>query len=191
MSKRIRALRPRRLAVEFLEARDMPAATFQIVTLTGNNAAFVPIDAVTGSDQGGVAVSSSQVFVTGQSATGRFNLTDLSGGTSVGSRYDGVTGNVRTGQAYVLGTQDFFFPFAVHPITSSQGGVGVNLTHLIPIDGATGALLTAQATARHRRSSSIRGPASTPATTASSSTPTIPSSMKSIWRPALRGRPRR
>src|SRR5207244_1156840 len=85
-------------------------------------------------------VSTSQVFVTGQTATGHYNLSNLASGTSVGNRYDGLTGNVRTGQAYVLASQDFIPPFNINPITTAQSSVGVTLTHVIPVDATTGAL---------------------------------------------------
>src|SRR5687767_7637913 len=104
----IRTRRPRRLSIERLETRDVPASNFQITALTANAVSTVTHDAVTGDDQGGIAVTGARAFVTGQDATGSFNLADLSDGVSINNRYDALTGNVRTGQAYVLGNQDLF-----------------------------------------------------------------------------------
>ena len=128
------SIRTRRLFAELLEARDVPAANFQIVSLTADHVGTVTHGAVTGGDQGGIATSGSKVFVTGQTATGSFNLSNLSGGTSVGARYDALASNFRTGQAYVLGSRDFFPPFNINPLTTAGGQV----THLIPLDGGSG-----------------------------------------------------
>jgi hypothetical protein len=86
---------------------------------------------VTGDDRGGSAVSTSQVFYTGDSFTGRFALADLSGGTSVGRQYDAIIGNVRDGTVYT-------FASSGTPI----GMAGGSANQLIEIDGMTGALTT-------------------------------------------------
>jgi hypothetical protein len=57
----------------------VPCMEFQITGLFATNSQVVDHDALTGDDRGGIAVSSSQVFITGDSATARFNAADLSG----------------------------------------------------------------------------------------------------------------
>ena len=52
---------------------------------------------MTGDDRGGIAVSTTNVFYTGDGATGRFAL-NLSGGVSTGYQYDALTSNLRTGR---------------------------------------------------------------------------------------------
>ncbi len=107
------------------------AAVFQINTMTDSNPLLIPHQPVTGDDRGGIAISNSQVFYSGDSSTGRFSITDLSGGTAVGFRYDGLTSDLATGQVYSLGL-DASTPYA--------GSVPQSITHLLEINGATGAL---------------------------------------------------
>lgn len=123
------------LRLEPLEGRDAPAANFKIASLTANNATAVQ-DSVTGSDKGGIALSGSQVFVTGQTTTGRFNSSDLTGGAGVGRRYDALVSNLRTGAVYVLGKQDFMNPGQDVPLDDLGGTV----SSLLELDPATGAL---------------------------------------------------
>jgi hypothetical protein len=56
----------------------------------------------TGDDRGGIAVSTSQVFVTGDNATARFSRTDLSGGVQIDDQNDALVTNVRNGYLYAL-----------------------------------------------------------------------------------------
>jgi hypothetical protein len=104
------------------------AAPFGIVSLGSSGSAIVDHDSVTGDDRGGIAVSTSRVFYTGDSATGRFSITDLTGGASTGSRYDSIAGNIRTGDVYVFGEGGF-------PATG-----GDVADRLLGINGSTGAL---------------------------------------------------
>lgn len=121
----------RSLRLEPLEARDVPASNFQILTLTGDNFSSMKHDSVTGDDRGGIALSNSQVFVTGDLATGRFAASDLSGGTMMPPpQYEALTGDLKTQTAYVLGSS------ANTPLSFGGGFV----THLLELDGATGAL---------------------------------------------------
>src|SRR5262249_2205516 len=92
-------------------------------------------DAVTGDDFGGVAASGSQLFVTGQTATGRFNLSDLSGGTSVGAQYQGIVGDLPSQKVYVLGSAPGT-PLVFLPPSPFGGFVD----RLLEVNGATGAL---------------------------------------------------
>jgi hypothetical protein len=121
--------RARRLVLESLEARDVPATYFKIDSFTPNNAQVIDHSGVTGPDQGGIAVSSSQVFVTGAFSSGRFNRTNLSGGTSI-AKLDALVADLHTEAVYVLGTN----------ATTPLGTGGGTVTHLLAVNGATGAL---------------------------------------------------
>ena len=66
-------------------ARPSPATEFGITALLGTGSQAIEHNGVTGDDRGGIAVSSTHVFYSGDSATGRFNLADLSGGASAGA----------------------------------------------------------------------------------------------------------
>jgi hypothetical protein len=79
----------------------LPLRDFMIASLS-NNATIIDHESITGDDRGGLAASSSSVFYTGDSASGRFDLTDLSGGVSLGQRYDGLVSDLRTETVYVL-----------------------------------------------------------------------------------------
>lgn len=113
---------------------------FQITSLTANNAAIVAHAAVTGDDRGGIALSSTQVFYTGDGPTGfgqtgRFSALDLSGGTSTAGQYDGIFSDLATETVYTLGTSPTT-PVNATPSLTFSGSI----THLLQIDGATGAL---------------------------------------------------
>jgi len=102
-----------------------------ISALTADNAVIVDHDDLTGDDRGGIAVSSTSVFISGDDDLGRFDL-DLGSPTATGFEYDGLVSNIRTSQVYVL---------AVGPTTPiADGESPQTITHLLPIDGATGAL---------------------------------------------------
>jgi large repetitive protein len=121
----------RLLRVERLESRDVPASNFQILSLTGNNVTAVQHDAFTGDDRGGIALSASQVFVTGDSTTGRFAASNLSGGTALPPpQYDGLTGDLKTQTAYTLGSSP----------TTPLGFGGGSVNFLLELDASTGAL---------------------------------------------------
>mgnify|MGYP001795046543 CR=1 FL=1 len=102
----------------------------QIVSLDDTNSAIIEHDGITGDDRGGIAVSNSHVFVTGDGATGYATL-DLST-TSPLIRYDGLFSDIATGTVYTLGTD------STTPLVRSTGTVSV--THLLEIDGSTGEL---------------------------------------------------
>ena len=108
-----------------------PARNFRITALLTNGSKVVDHDVLTGDDRGGIAVSRTHVFYTGDSSTARFQAADLSGGTELGQIRDALTGNLRNGAIYTLvnGTT---------PLGSSGGIVN----GLIELDGATGALTT-------------------------------------------------
>jgi hypothetical protein len=103
--------------------------TFKIVDLTADNAVAIEHNQFTGDDRGGIATSLERVFVTGDSATARFGIEDLSGATGVGQLYDALVGDLRSGAVYVLanGNSPIFF----------GGGL---VDGLLEVDGITGAL---------------------------------------------------
>ena len=110
---------------------------FRIASLNSTNPNMILSDAVTGDDGSAFALSSSSVFFTGDARTGRFNLTDLGGGAGLpqGSvRYTTLSSDLQTGKIYTLATS------ATEPITSN---FAVTATHLIEINGASGAILGA------------------------------------------------
>ncbi len=106
--------------------------SFRIDTLSTAGCAAIEHNVTTGDDRGGIAVSNSQVFYTGDTATARFALTNLSGATRVGRQYDAIVSNLRTGKVYTFGTSA--------TVAMNYGG-GI-ATHLIEINGDTGALTT-------------------------------------------------
>ncbi len=114
-----------------------PNDTFRIGTLSGTGCTAVDEVAVAGDDRGGIAVSSTNVFYTGDSATGRFSTADVGGGTvavAAPAQLDSITQNLRTGTIYSLGTS------ATTILPGGPGGTGGTVTHLLEINGNTGAL---------------------------------------------------
>jgi hypothetical protein len=108
----------------------IPGLSFRIDALSSSSCAAIEHNTVTGDDRGGIAVSPTNVFYTGDSATGRFALANLAGGVGVGRQYDALVSNLRTGQVFTFGTS------ASVPMPFGGG----TATHLIEISGATGAL---------------------------------------------------
>jgi hypothetical protein len=105
-----------------------PSPDFQIIALRTNNSRVVDHDTLTSDDRGGIAVSTSQAFVTGDGATARFSAADLSGGTSLGIIIrDSLCADLRTETVYLLGNGST-------PLTSAGGTV----TTLIELNSATG-----------------------------------------------------
>ncbi len=128
-SRRKSALRYTLIVLLNLGAGPTRGQDFQITDLSAVGCSVVDHGSITGDDRGGIAASLTHVFYTGDSATGRFDLEDLSGGVSVGQRYDAMVSDLSTGTMYSLGDGDT-------PITSAGGTV----TTLLEIDGTTGAL---------------------------------------------------
>jgi hypothetical protein len=89
--------------------------------------------AVTGASRGGIALSNAQLFYTGQTATGRFNLATLEG-TPVGARYDAIVSNLRTAVVYA------FVDATGAPVTAPMG----DAVALRELDSTTGALTARQ-----------------------------------------------
>ncbi|MGD1854949.1 MAG: DUF4347 domain-containing protein [Leptolyngbyaceae cyanobacterium] len=112
---------------------------FRIVSLGGSiidevpaNSAVADHDDITGDDRGGIAISGTKIFVTGDAQTGSVNRSDLSGGVALNTRYDGIFNDIATDTVYTLGTD------STTPLESNSGTATV--THLLEIDGSTGAL---------------------------------------------------
>ncbi|MGC4006026.1 MAG: FG-GAP-like repeat-containing protein [Pirellulales bacterium] len=122
---------------ESLEDRHVMTATLKIETLTLNNSLSMNIAPIVGDYDGGIALSTTQVFTTGDNNSGRFSAADLSGGASLGRSYDGLVSDLATGKVYALG-KNATTPLS-YPPSFFQGET---ITHLIEIDGATGALTT-------------------------------------------------
>jgi hypothetical protein len=102
---------------------------FQIVSMGSTGAAVVDHDAITSDERGGIAVSTDRVFVTGDSATSRHALANLSGGASIGRVSNGLCSDIGTGIVYVLANNGVETP----------GGGTIN--QLIELDPLTGALM--------------------------------------------------
>ena len=93
-------------------------------------------DMVSGDDRGGIAVSASNVFYTGDVATVRASLTDLGGLASVGAQHDSMLSDLASGEVYVLLNEADAGPVfapgsSFTPLVATQLGV---------LNGSTGAL---------------------------------------------------
>jgi hypothetical protein len=106
---------------------DWARSTFQINFLDATGCVRIEHEPGSGDDRGGIAVSTTSVFYTGDFRTGLFPL-DLSSGTVLGQRYDALTSDLRTGQVYSLG--DGATPLEIF--------ISSTLNSLIEIDGTTG-----------------------------------------------------
>lgn len=104
--------------------------TFQISSLTTDSSNIIEHNFVTGDDRGGIALSTTNLFYTGDSSTGKFDVTNLSnaGLLSPSAQYDALVSDLRTRQVYSLGS--LFGPIA------SGGG---EVSRLIALDPDTGA----------------------------------------------------
>ncbi|MBP6833503.1 MAG: hypothetical protein KA978_22135 [Deltaproteobacteria bacterium] len=109
--------------------RPLTGTTFRIQSL-GTMCRAVEHNRVTGDDRGGIAVSLSGVFYTGDTSTGRFDLDSLSG-VPLGRIDDGLVSDLATGQVYSLRSRG-------RPVNMT--GEGDLITGLALVDGLTGAL---------------------------------------------------
>jgi hypothetical protein len=103
---------------------------FKIRELRATNCQTVDHSTLSGDDRGGIALSSSQVFYSGDESTVRYSATSLGAGARVGRIYDALASNLRTETAYSLANG-----------TNLVEGPGT-VTTLIQLDSATGLLLT-------------------------------------------------
>jgi len=103
--------------------------TFCIDSLTGNNVVAVNHQSIIGDDRGGIALSQTGAYYTGDSATVRHDQANIANQSSIGRRDDGIVYTVGDKQLYSLGTS---------ATTSIQGfsGATSTITHLRQLDDA-------------------------------------------------------
>lgn len=117
--------------------------TFQVNSFSSSGCSLIDHAMVTGDDRGGIAVSTSQLFYTGDSGTGRFSRSDLSGGTAITAQLDTMVTDVATSTVYLLGSADG--PFGqgggtvthLYPLTpeGQLDGEGISLSMAVPATG--------------------------------------------------------
>jgi len=107
--------------------------SFRVTMLGQSGCMAVDHSSPSGDDRGGIGVSSTQVFYSGDSSTVRISAADLTGVTAIGTIHDGMVTDVADGSVYVL------LDAAGMEVTYSGS---VTVTQLGRLDGATG-LLTA------------------------------------------------
>lgn len=130
---------------------------FRLLTVQTNAAVVVDHNALTGDDRGGIAVSATSVFVTGDGTTAsnfdpvtaRFPIDTLSGGSSIGRGFDALTSNLRTETVYSLGNGAVPIQYIdsslnpttanslieLDPTTGQPTGQILNLSSGIPLSG--------------------------------------------------------
>lgn len=107
------------------------AQDFSITSLSTANATVIEVNSLTGDDRGGIAVSGTHVFLTGDSATARFARGSLSGGAGLGVIRDSLVSDLRTEKAYLLA--DGTTPIAPRGVSGS-----VVINSLVELDSSTG-----------------------------------------------------
>lgn len=75
---------------------------FVLDTLTTANCRVIDHNSATGDDRGGIAVSNTHMFYTGDNATGRGDAQNLTSATSIGLRREALFSDVGTGRVYTL-----------------------------------------------------------------------------------------
>ncbi len=111
--------------------------TFRIASISSSGCMVTDHGAGTGDDRGGVAVSASTLFVTGDTATASLSAADLSGVTSIGARHDGLVTDLAAEQVYVLMSGGGAGTEINNSVSSS-----VAITQLGVLDPMTGVLTT-------------------------------------------------
>ena len=117
-------------AVATLSIDSITAETFYIRGLFNTGSRVTDHEQLTGDRRGAIAAGATQLFYSGDNATARFSIEDLSGGTRVGRVFETLVSNLRTETVYTLATG--FLPL----------GRGGNFSALIEINPATGATTT-------------------------------------------------
>ena len=117
--------------------------TFRVDSLSTTTAMCTVIDhdAMSGDDRGGIAVSGTNVFYTGDTATVRASAADLTGLASVGAQHDAMLSDLASNEVYVLlnaaGTElSYFsvtFPFVVTQLGVLNGSTGMLTATRIPL----------------------------------------------------------
>ncbi|MDB6035740.1 MAG: hypothetical protein JWM16_6078 [Verrucomicrobiales bacterium] len=108
-----------------------PQLTFRIMALRTNGVLLADHSALTGADRPGIAVSTNGVFVNGLTATARFDSELLTGGQTLGRRYQAIVSDLKSEKVYSLAA-------GTNLLTSA----GDTVDSLVEIDGTTGALTT-------------------------------------------------
>lgn len=101
---------------------------FRIGGLTAQNCQSVDHDALTGDDRGGIGLSASSVFYSGDTQTARYAAGDLTGGTALELTHETMISDVLLGRVFI-------FADANGPATS-----GTVADRLVELDGTTGAV---------------------------------------------------
>jgi hypothetical protein len=101
--------------------------SFKIVELRTSGAQVVDHFAVTGDDRGGIAISGSRVFLSGDAFTGGYLLSNLSDGIQLTGVVDGLVCDLSTATAYALA-----------PVPVPYEPNGVLITELQELHGDTG-----------------------------------------------------
>ena len=105
------------------------AQDFSISSLSSANATVIEVNSLTGDDRGGIAVSGTHVFLTGDAATARFARGTLSGGTGLGVIRDSLVSDLRTEKVYLLAN-------GTTPVTPKDVGGTVVINSESPIQAA-------------------------------------------------------
>jgi hypothetical protein len=105
---------------------------FRIQSLTANNISAIEAANIIVDDRGGIAVSSTKAFLTGDGATGIYNASDLFGGV-VGALRDGLVADLHSGTIYTLA-------FNGIPVPTDPAPGSFTINQLIQLDPQTGAL---------------------------------------------------
>ncbi len=105
-------------------------ASFQVNNLSTASCAVVDHNAVTSDDRGGIAVSPTRMFYSGDGATARFDLANLANITSIGRVEDALVSNLRDGAVYALANN----------LTPLRSGGDGTVNGMVVLDGSTGAL---------------------------------------------------
>jgi hypothetical protein len=76
--------------------------SLEVTELSSANCTSLEVVAATGDDRGGIALTNTQVLLSGDTSTGRFSPADLSGGTAIGRVLDGMFTNLANETAFTF-----------------------------------------------------------------------------------------
>lgn len=114
---------------------------FRILEL-GTDATLVEHEHLTGDDRGGIALTESQVFVTGDWNTARFRSEDLANGTALGVSHDGLVTDLRMRTTYIFQLGNTTTLTLLDPETGAVTGETVQLSQSIPTGGYGGGVFS-------------------------------------------------
>lgn len=127
----------------------VPSDSFRITGLLTTNCATIDHTMASGDDHGGIAVSASTLFVTGDDATARMAAADLTGLTALSTQHTALFNDLQTEEVYVLleasGTQPegALVPESVtqlgrlDPMTGELSATRIPLSMAISVDYGT------------------------------------------------------